>query len=546
LGASLAVAVGLAALTIAGRARPATPVGPPRFVEGALSAGVEHVYDGDYEFFVGGGVAVFDCDDDGDPELYFAGGSRPAALFRNLSRPGELRFDRLAGAATDLRAVTGAYPLDVDGDARVDLAVLRYGENVMLRGLGDCRFERANEAWGVDGGGAWTTAFSATWEGDAALPTLAFGNYVDPASRDPHDLCADNVLVRPLGPGTRYGSPVPLTPSWCTLSLLFSSWDRSTRRDLRVSNDRHYYRDDGAGQEQLWRIEPGRPPRLYTAADGWATVRIWGMGIASHDVTEDGYPEYFLTSQGDNKLQTLAEGPSRPHFRDIALRAGVTAHRPYRGDTTLLSTAWHAEFQDVNDDTFVDLFVAKGNVEAMPDYAARDPNNLLLGRADGTFVEGAEEAGIVRFERARGAALADLDLDGRLDLVVVNRRANVTLWRNVGPAGPDGAGTPGNWLALRLRQTGPNRDAIGAWLEVRAGERTVRRELTVGGGHAGGQLGWLHVGLGPAERADVRVQWPDGTWGPWQTAAANGFVIVERDAPAPRRWRPGEPIGGAG
>ena len=100
-----------------------------------------------------------------------------------------------------------------------------------------------------------------------------------------------------------------------------------------------------------------------------------------------GYPEYFLTSMGDNKLQTLANGPTQPGYDDIALERGVTATRPFAGDTTLPSTAWHAEFQDVNNDANIDLFVAKGNVDAMPDFAAKDPSNLLLGQPDGTFKE---------------------------------------------------------------------------------------------------------------------------------------------------------------
>ncbi len=66
---------------------------------------------------------------------------------------------------TDLDDVTGAYPLDIDGDGLTDLAVLRAGENVLLRGLGDCRFERGNERWAFDGGDARTMAFAATWEG---------------------------------------------------------------------------------------------------------------------------------------------------------------------------------------------------------------------------------------------------------------------------------------------------------------------------------------------------------------------------------------------
>ncbi|HEY4632992.1 MAG TPA: ASPIC/UnbV domain-containing protein, partial [Candidatus Limnocylindrales bacterium] len=282
----------------------------------------------------------------------------------------------------------------------------------------------------------------------------------------------------------------------------------------------------------------GEPPHLYTPDDGWADLRVWGMGIASYDVTGDGYPEYFLTSQGDNKLQTLAGDPDRPSYRDIAYERGATAYRPFAGDTTLPSTAWHAEFQDVNDDAFVDLYISKGNVEAMPDFATEDPSNLLLGQPDGTFVEGAEAAGIVTFDRARGAALADLNLDGLLDLVEVNRREDVHLWRSVGAGTAEAPERMGRWLALDLEQAGPNRDAIGSWIEVRTGDRTQRREVAIGGGHAGGQLGWIHFGLGRAESAQVRVQWPDGEWGPWLDVAADSFAIVERDAGVARPWQP--------
>ncbi len=186
-----------------------------------------------------------------------------------------------------------------------------------------------------------------------------------------------------------------------------------------MSNDRHYYRE---GEEQLWRIAPGEAPREYTEADGWRPLQVWGMGIASQDLTDDGFPEVFLTSQGDNKLQTLEDGPAQPTYRDIALERGVTAQRPFVGGDVLPSTAWHPEFEDVNNDGFVDLFVSKGNVDAQSGNATRDPSNLLIGQSDGTFVEGAEAAGIVGFDRARGAALVDLNLDGMLDLVVVNRR----------------------------------------------------------------------------------------------------------------------------
>ena len=505
----------------------------PRFVEEAEAAGISHTFAGDDGYFVGGGVATFDCDDDGLPDLYLAGGAAPAALYRNRSTPGgALRFEDITEPAVALDGVTGAYPVDVDGDRHTDIVVLRLGEEVLLRGLGDCRFAPADASFGFTGDAGWTTAFSATWETPtAALPTLAFGDYQElDAQGEWTGRCSDDRLLRPSTDGTSYAPPITLSPSFCTLSMLFSDWDRSGRRDLRVSNDRHYYREDG--QEQLWRIEPGVAPRLYTEQEGWQPLRIWGMGIADEDLTGDGYPEYYLTSQGDNKLQTLADGSATPDYKDIALPLGVTAHRPYTGDVSLASTAWHPAFEDVNDDGYPDLYVTKGNVEQQLDNAIKDPSNLLIGQADGTFVEGGEAAGIVDFEKARGAAVADLNDDGLPDIVQVVRRANVRLWRDLGSGAGETSTPMGHWLGVTLDQDAPNHDAIGAWIAVRAGDLHRQRELTVGGGHVSGQLVPLHFGLGSATKAEVQVTWPDGEVGPWMPTDADAVVTVRRGAGA--------------
>jgi hypothetical protein len=527
VGGTLVGVVAGAVTALATSPAPQPPAAVPRFIEETREAGLAHEYRGGFQYFVGGGVATFDCDDDGFDDVYVAGGVGPAGLYRNVSTPGgALRFARVRDATTDLRQVTGAYPVDIDGDATTDLAVLRVGENVLLRGLGGCRFARANEAWGLDGGDAWTVAFSATWEDDDAFPTLAFGNYLGPEEDDGARRCVDSAFVRPA-PSGGYGPPAPLAPGLCALSALFSDWDGTGRHDLRLTNDRHYFAE-GEGGEQLWRVEPGRAPTLYAEPDGWVPLRIWGMGIAERDLTGDGLPEVVLTSQGDNKLQTL-DAPGRPAYRDIAIERGTTAHRPFIGDDTLPSTAWHPAFADLNNDGLVDLVLTKGNVEAQVDHAAQDPTNLLLQQPDGTFVDQAQDAGVLSLGRSRGAAVVDLNRDGLVDLVEVVRGEPVRVWRNVGGGTAEAPAAMGHWLEVRLRQPGANSAAVGAWLDVRPdGGTPWRQQITVGGGHAGGHLGWTHLGLGDAASAQLRVTWPDGTVGDWIRGDADQRIILSR------------------
>ncbi|HEY7024978.1 MAG TPA: CRTAC1 family protein [Candidatus Limnocylindrales bacterium] len=501
----------------------------PHFVEEATAAGVAQSYTGDFDYFIGGGVAAFDCNDDGRPDLYFAGGTSPAGLFVNQSQPGKaLSFSHVSSTITDLTEVIGAYPIDIDGDGMTDLAVLRNGTgNVLLRGLGGCQFQPANEQWGFDGGNAYSTAFSAKWDKGASWPTVAIGNYLSPVKPDVSYDCVDDQIFHPAPAGAGFVAPVPLSPSWCTLSLLFTDWDRSGRRDLRVSNDRQYYTEYSGGQEQLWRVPSSGAPSQYSLADGWQPLNIFGMGIADYDVNSDGYPDYYLTSQADNKLQFLANGPSSPNYVDRALPMHATATRPYTGDVSLASTAWHDEFQDVNNDGLIDLYVSKGNVDAMPDLAAQDPSNLMIGQADETFLEGGTQAGIDAFDKARGAALVDLNGDGMLDLVIVDRMANVRMYRNVGSGTEAAPRTMGNWLGLQLRQDDANRDAIGSWIEVKTDQGIQQRELTIGGGHASGELVPVHFGLGNASSAQVRITWPDGQIGQWQSVDANQTYVIQ-------------------
>jgi hypothetical protein len=157
-GTAIAVAV------LAGRApAPRAALGAPHFVDETRSSGLDHTYSGGFAFATGGGVAAFDCNDDGKSELYVAGGERPGALFRNDSPPGgSLRFARVPDAATDLKAVTGAYPLDIDGDGKDELFI---------------------------GHGLWTAKGERKWTHDGKLQdhvdALAVGNFTDDPKAPP-------------------------------------------------------------------------------------------------------------------------------------------------------------------------------------------------------------------------------------------------------------------------------------------------------------------------------------------------------------------------
>ncbi|MGB3556264.1 MAG: CRTAC1 family protein, partial [Jannaschia sp.] len=450
----------------------------------------DHVYSGGWEHFTGGGVAVFDCDGDALPEIAAAGGTSPITVLRN---GGDMAF--APGAFPRIVGATGIYALDLDGDGPLDLVVLRVGPNLTLRGDGDCGF--AAHDFGIPAGDAWTTAFSAIWEAGQDRPTLAFGNYVDRDDPDgPFEACDDNLLLRPEGDGY---AVTALTPGFCALSVLFSDENRDGVPTLRLSNDRHYYVRGGA--EQMWSLTMGR---FLGPGDGFDAPSIWGMGIASRDITGDGRPDLMLTSMGDQlTMLSTPEGHIAAPFE-----IGSFSQRPHAGGDGRPSTGWHAEWGDVDNDGDADLFIAKGNVDQMPDMAMDDPDNLLLNEPgpDGTprFREVSVSAGLASTDRGRGAALADLDRDGRLDLVVVNRRAPMRVWRNVSEVG--------HALFVTLSQPGGNSGAIGAWVEVRTEAGMQVQERMLGGGHAGGAAGPLHFGIGD-RTAELRVTWPDGVVG---------------------------------
>ena len=511
----------------------------PVFQEIAASAGLSHSFRADSDFVVGGGASAFDCDGDGDLDVAVAGGLAPMALFVNRTSPGgspafdtDQRFSAVLGDRAD--RVTGVYAVDIDNDGAVDLVATRFGRNLVLRNAGDCRFEDVTARWGLSGTGVWTTAFAAAWVGQDAYPTLIFANYVRrDRPLEKRGNCEPTLVVRPdtvpSGGSPRYGPPVAIRPSHCALSVRQVDWRGSGADgetvDFWIANDREYA--DPEGQEQLLSLRTDEL-RLYTEADGWVRHRIWGMGVAAADVDGDGAVEVAVTNMAENRFFTRVDPDSdRPGFRNEAWPRGAAAQRPHTGGDPRPSTSWHTAFADFNNDARLDLLIVKGNVDAMPQFAAFDPDSLLLGVGDGRFSEAGAEAGIGIDTVGRGAAVFDGDGDGCLDILVVNRNAPVSFFHAMCKSDRPS-------VDVTLRQDGANTFAVGARVSIDLEGLRSRRSVVVGGGHAGSSLTPVHIGAPGGIAVSVRVTWPDGSQSGPVPVQAGASYIWHRGEDRPR------------
>ena len=210
-----------------------------------------HVYSGGWEHFVGGGVAVFDCNGDALPDIFAAGGKNPAHC-SSTHRARRPALPSPSGDLPEMTGVTGAYPLDIDGDGQLDLVAAARRAEPCCCAAGRIAALPTRPPLGLQHRRPLVHRVFGHLGAGQTLPTLAIGNYVDRDDPDgPFEACDDNLLYRP--DGHRLAAADPLTPGYCALSMLFSDWQRQGRADLRSSNDRHYYVRGGSGTDVGYR-----------------------------------------------------------------------------------------------------------------------------------------------------------------------------------------------------------------------------------------------------------------------------------------------------
>ncbi len=491
------------------------------------------------------GGGFFDYDGDGVLDVYFTNGvaadsaqthTPGTALYRGL---GNARFaNATAQSNTHLEGWTmGMAFADYDGDGDTDLYATRWGTDALLRNGGDGTFSDHTEHAGL-GSEAWGIGASfADFDLDGDLD-LYVANYIDFSLGGPpfYDRwCTHNGVPAACGPvgaeaqadllyrneGDGRFSEVSRSMgiagrTYYGMGVVWTDYDDDGDPDIYVANDGHpnsLFRNDGQRFVDVALVQS-----VAYSGDGRPQA---GMGVAVGDYDRDGRFDLFVTnfSQDHN---TLYRNSGQGYFLDVSGRANLAgSSRPHMG--------WGTFFFDMDCDGYEDLFVANGHLMPEIEQAGiamhyRQPNLLYQNAGNGKFVDVSQRAGsgLHIAEVSRAAAYGDYDNDGDLDILVANLDARPNLLRN-------DSQPRGNWLSLRLRSKGFNREGIGARIYVQTDSTLQMREVRTGTSFQSQNDLRQHFGLGHHERADLRIRWPDGSEQEFAAVEANDFYTINRE-----------------
>jgi hypothetical protein len=517
------------ALTLASGAVPAGQYTAARLQNVADASGlrfVHHTAASPGRYFVEsapGGLAVFDYNGDGRPDIFFTNGadtpsldkSSPAQANRLFRNEGQMRFTDVTEAAgvAGIGYAMGAAAADYDRDGHVDLFVAGVRRNQLLRNRGDGRFEDQTARAGI-ASGEWAVAGGwLDYDNDGHLDLMVV-NYVQ-WSPDVNPACGDeargipvychprsfqglpNRLYRNRGDGTFEDVSAPagiLRHVGKGMSVAFADFDHDGDLDIFVPNDtvpNFLYRNNGNGTFEEAALLAG-----VSVPDTGRPVS--SMGTDAQDYDNDGWEDMHVTALAGETFP-LFRNDGRGGFVETTQGSGLAS-------VTVKSSGWCTVLADVDNDGWKDIFTANSHVnERIGDFEAirwKQPNSLFLNDGRGRFRDATAEAGLSGHPAAhRGCGVADFDADGRLDFVTLVIGGPAEVWKNETAAAH-------NWLVVRLVGIRSNRDGIGARVLVNRQVRT----MTTAVGYASSSHAGLHFGLGPAaDPVTVEVHWPSGT-----------------------------------
>jgi hypothetical protein len=481
----------------------------------------------------GTGVAIFDYDNDGWPDIFIVNGRRlESTPSSQAAATNHLYRNNHDGTFTDVTAKAGLTQTgwgqgvcvgDYDNDGWEDLYVTYYGKNRLYHNDHGV-FTEVGEKAGVAGSGkAWGTGCAfVDYDRDGHLD-LMVANYVDfdlataPAPGDrptciwkgvpvmcgPRGLAgAKNILYHNRGDGTfedvTKKAHIDRSDGHYALSVSTLDFDEDGWPDIYVACDSTpsiLYRNNHDGTFTDVAV-------IADAAfneDGRAQA---GMGSTIGDYNGDGHLDIFKTNFSDD-TSTLYRNNGDGTFTDATTAAGLGLHTQYLG--------WGAMFFDFDNDGWPDLLLVNGHVYPEVDSqhlgsSFKEPRILYHNNGNGTFTDISAFAGtgITTPASSRGLAIGDLWNDGELSAVISNMNDTPSLLVNQ-------IRSKNHWIAIHLVGTKSNRDGIGARILVATPTRTLVDEVRSGSSYASNSDMRVHFGLGSVAKVQwVEIRWPSG------------------------------------
>jgi enediyne biosynthesis protein E4 len=493
-----------------------------------------------------GGVAVFDYNGDGRPDIFFTNGADIATLKKTSPKYSNRLFRNdgngkftdvtaqagLAGKGFDIGVAVGDY----DNDGHPDIFVAGVHGNTLYHNNGNGTFTDVTKQAGLDQsidpeyGPIWSVAAAWVDVNNDGLLDLFVVNYLQWSYSDQPRCVTENTaeychpryfkgLPNQLFLNQGNGTFKDVSKEWGIREQVgkgmgagVADYDLDGKPDIFVTNDAEYnflfHNRGNKFEEVAFQTNVALPEDA---------AFVSGMGLDFRDIDNDGYPDIgYVALKG--QTFPVYRNTGKGDFVEITTPSGIRA-------LSLPMSGFGAAFYDFDNDGWKDFFVTRGNVTSVwpPGIAFGEPNSVFRNPGpSGKWTAYTAEAGFTdaTAARHRGCAFGDFDGDGRIDIVVTSVDRPAELWMNRSPHA-------GHWLDIALTGVKSNRDGIGARIKVVTKAGTQYNHQTSSVGYASSSLGPVHFGLGAETRAlTVEITWPSGIVQKLEDVAADRIVKV--------------------